>query len=121
MHNRQKIAIGAVTIGGVLICAICLTSVTVFTLIEEDLFTLPFLKESDNGAQSIEGSLPKLLNVGSFPAQEIEYPMEWPAFLRFPNELTVVETNSGTLVDGVSVGWITSFVFWEILIKLRIS
>ena len=33
------------------------------------------------------------------------YPDDWPEELIYPDEFTLIETSSGTLVDGADIGW----------------
>ena len=42
----------------------------------------------------------------TLPSQPTAYPANWPAELRFPSQLTVVEASSGILPDGTSRAWI---------------
>jgi hypothetical protein len=107
MRYQKWIVIGAVGIGLIFICIIILSLAAIIYLIQIDQFSLPFFRKSDDSSQDIEGSLPPLLSGETFPVREIDYPDDWPSDLRFPKELIVVETSSGILNEGNSIGWIT--------------
>ena len=47
-----------------------------------------------------------LANV-QFPAQEIQYPSDWPADLLYPDQFAVVDTSSGESPERNTTGWAT--------------
>jgi hypothetical protein len=47
---------------------------------------------------------PPLANV-EFPSNPKNYPSDWPADLRFPNDFVLVDSSSGKLPEGMATGW----------------
>jgi hypothetical protein len=44
-----------------------------------------------------------------FPTSKIPYPSDWPEDIQFPEDLILVEANSGTATDGERQGWSGKF------------
>ncbi len=55
-------------------------------------------------------TLPPSLAGVAFPTQVIDYPPDWPADLRYPQDFKPVETSSGPLAQGVE-GWSAKLLY----------
>jgi hypothetical protein len=47
---------------------------------------------------------PPLANV-DFPTEQVQYPADWPDELKFPEDLVLTDSSSGTLPDSAAMGW----------------
>lgn len=53
---------------------------------------------------------PPLVNA-EFPAQTIDYPSDWPAELRYPEQFALVQVGSGAVPDGGAQAWAAKLLY----------
>ncbi len=57
-------------------------------------------------APAAPAGLPPALSDVDFPAQVVDYPPDWPADLRYPEQFQPADFSMGTLPDGNQMSWV---------------